>query len=510
MPAASEIRRILDTGKPIFEKRLFSRAAFRVLARVGLLRTPQAAPNLSNKDTFDLIFLAMLAARDPCSAWLARYAEAHAIGVDLIIRDANLTRARFASVCRSQTQMLDAQNVYENEFFRESTALFAFLTYSSDLARDISRHGDDGRLEVQHLLATYIYQTEKYQSLWAPPTEYALSFPPPDRETPEFVDFAQRLNSWGVDREDLSAAFVTYIQNAGAAEAPGWKDLHSSTFGREPRLPHPSGVFHDPSNRFETMFNVYSVQEDLGHGGAGVVYKVMDEDGGLFALKRLNSGLSNSQKLARFKQEVAYCLRERDERIIRILDYGFRMVDGVKEPFYVMPLLDGPLRKRMKKGLSHHEAWKLFLNMLDAVECAHADNVWHRDLKPENLLYNAKAKLLVLADFGIAHFEEDILRLAVETDNQEVLANFKYAAPEQRGRGRAVDQRADIYALGLMLNELFTDEVPQGTAYKQIGDAAPELGRLDRLVDLMIRQNPEERLATVAAVRVQINAQYPP
>jgi serine/threonine protein kinase len=161
----------------------------------------------------------------------------------------------------------------------------------------------------------------------------------------------------------------------GPLKPQGWKDLHSSTFGREPRLPHPSGVFHNPSNRFETMFNVYSIQADLGHGGAGVVYKVMDEDGGLFALKRLNSGLSNSQKLARFKQEVAYCLRARDERIIRILDYGFRMADGVKEPFYVMPLLDGPLRKRMKNGLSHHEAWRLFLNMLDAVECAHSDSV---------------------------------------------------------------------------------------------------------------------------------------
>jgi serine/threonine protein kinase len=59
----------------------------------------------------------------------------------------------------------------------------------------------------------------------------------------------------------------------------------------------------------------------------------------------------------------------------------------------------------------------------------------------------------VLADFGIAHFSEDVLLSAIETGNQERLANFAYAAPEQRVRGSNVGAPADIWALGLMLNE---------------------------------------------------------
>jgi eukaryotic-like serine/threonine-protein kinase len=74
--------------------------------------------------------------------------------------------------------------------------------------------------------------------------------------------------------------------------------------------------------------------------------------------------------------------------------------------------------------------------------------VFHRDLKPENILYDRNADRLVVADFGIAHFEEDQLLTAVETKDRERLANFKYAAPEQGIRGRPVDHRADIFAFG--------------------------------------------------------------
>jgi serine/threonine protein kinase len=106
----------------------------------------------------------------------------------------------------------------------------------------------------------------------------------------------------------------------------------------------------------------------------------------------------------------------------------------------------------------------LFSGILDGVEAAHLLRVTHRDLKPENILCDEKS-LPVVADFGIAHFEEDIIATAVKTPAGAKMANLSYSAPEQRMRGAAVDLRADIFALGLILNEMFTRSVPQGVGY---------------------------------------------
>ena len=137
---------------------------------------------------------------------------------------------------------------------------------------------------------------------------------------------------------------------------------------------------------------------------------------------------------------------------------------------------------------------------------AHLLESVHRDLKPENILYDDQGKTLVLADFGIARFKEDALKTAVETDAHERLANFAYAAPEQRLPGMTVDSRADIYALGLILNEMFTGQIPQGAGIRTIGAVAPEFGYLDRLVELMIQQQPENRAQSVRAVKEELIA----
>jgi serine/threonine protein kinase len=144
---------------------------------------------------------------------------------------------------------------------------------------------------------------------------------------------------------------------------------------------------------------------------------------------------------------------------------------------------------------------------LDGVEAAHLKLVWHRDLKPENVLYCKRKDCLVVADFGIAHFMDEDLYTAAETRPGERLANFQYAAPEQRTRGQKVDQRADIFALGLMLTELFTGAVPQGTNPKTIGQAWPDFEWLDTIVGEMTQQDHSKRPATIDDVKrlIEIN-----
>jgi serine/threonine protein kinase len=158
----------------------------------------------------------------------------------------------------------------------------------------------------------------------------------------------------------------------------------------------------------------------------------------------------------------------------------------------------------MRSGINGGDVLPLYNQVLDAVEAAHLLGTVHRDIKPENILYDDATQLLVLADFGIARFQEDALATTIHTSPSERLANFAYAAPEQRVPGADVDARADIYALGLLLNEMFTGQIPLGSGIRSIKDAAPQFAYLDGLVDLMIQQRPEGRPQSVRKVKEQL------
>ncbi len=254
---------------------------------------------------------------------------------------------------------------------------------------------------------------------------------------------------------------------------------------------------------FETATNSYRVLGVVGQGGSGIVYKTTDGSAE-FAAKCLHSHLASTEKLRRFGNELQFCSRNSHPNIIRVLDDGSLISSGKKMPFYVMPLYQHTLRGLMDAGIERNRILPLFSLILDGVEAAHLLRVWHRDLKPENVLCDANSGSAVIADFGIAHFEEDELYTAVETRNGDRLANFQYAAPEQRIRGGQVDFRADIFALGLILNEMFTGEVLQGSGHKTIASVAPSYAYLDDIVNAMVRQSPSERLDTIPAVKNEL------
>jgi serine/threonine protein kinase len=169
-----------------------------------------------------------------------------------------------------------------------------------------------------------------------------------------------------------------------------------------------------------------------------------------------------------------------------------------------MPRYDGSLRDRIREGFSPEQASRAIDQLLRALEASHLRGVFHRDLKPENLLWHALEKSLVVADFGIAHFARADLATAVETKDADRLANYRYAAPEQKDPVASVDHRCDVFAAGLIINELFTNQVPQGTGFRRIGDVAYEYAFLDPIVDAMIAQDPADRIQDIAEVRTRI------
>jgi serine/threonine protein kinase len=252
---------------------------------------------------------------------------------------------------------------------------------------------------------------------------------------------------------------------------------------------------------FKGAFDTYTVVRQVGSGGSGTVFEVADSDGKHLALKLLTQ--ASTSKLKRFRNEINFCLRPASKQIIQVLDFA-RTDDGAL--FYVMPLYSSTLKERIKEGITPKEVLGLYSRILDGVEAAHLLSVWHRDLKPANLLYAAGTDDVVVADFGIAHFQEEQLLTHIQTDSDERLANFQYSAPEQPTPGATVDQRADIYALGLILNEMFTRHVPQGTGYIQIQSVAPEFGFLDAVVDLMIRQQLGDRMQSIRKVKEELRA----
>jgi serine/threonine protein kinase len=261
---------------------------------------------------------------------------------------------------------------------------------------------------------------------------------------------------------------------------------------KEAAVPDPPPAKTKKSKReFRTALNIYDDEAQIGEGGSGTVSRVRDDDGNLYALKLLKKESLDGSRQKRFQSELRFCMKAPHANIIEVLDHGLFGDD--ERPFFVMPLYESTLRKAMRKGIDPAQIPQIVHQIVMAIEFAHARQIFHRDLKPENILCTADLRSVVLADFGIAHFSEEALLSAVKTDDQERLANFKYAAPEQRMLGSQVGAPADIWALGLILHELFTGQLALGRRPKLIADVAPESGRFDALVELMLSQTPEER-----------------
>lgn len=244
------------------------------------------------------------------------------------------------------------------------------------------------------------------------------------------------------------------------------------------------------------VFGTYALGRSIGDGGAGIVYESRTEDDEMCAVKILQTNQTSKEK--RFKNEIFFGVRNRHPNIISVWDFG-RTADG--KTFYVMPFYSSNLRKQISEGINKEKVLDFFEQILEGVDAAHQNGVCHRDLKPENILFDVTTETLVIADFGIARFKEQDLQTAIETRDHEKLANFQYAAPEQRVKGRVVDQRADIYALGLILNEMFTCDVPQGTGFKRIGTVASKYSYLDPVINSMVQQAPENRPESINELR---------
>lgn len=250
---------------------------------------------------------------------------------------------------------------------------------------------------------------------------------------------------------------------------------------------------------YGATLDCYEIITKIGDGGNSEVYSVKDDGNNTYALKLLVSG--SREKSNRFFNELNFCRSTSHDNIIKVIDNG--ITDDKKQMFYVMPLYPKTLREFIKENHSSKENIDIFFEIANGVIFFHSKGIIHRDLKPENILISNNSNA-VITDFGMAHFSEEYLYESVKTESK--MCNNLYAAPEQRVKGEIVTNKADIFALGLILNEMFTKKVISGTKYKKISEVNKDLSFLDSIVDKMISQNPNERFISVDEVLLAINA----
>lgn len=193
----------------------------------------------------------------------------------------------------------------------------------------------------------------------------------------------------------------------------------------------------------------------IGSGGFGVVsHATRVEDKAPFAAKHLAQDLlTDEEAIKRFRREVRL-QRELDHRnILPIVGANLSAVP----PWFVMPIAERTLLDEGQAGLGDDDVVRLFRGILAGVFHAHANDVIHRDLKPENVLISHGGEPQ-LSDFGLG---KNLLSDSTAITQTTVgMGSFPYVAPEQMRDARAADERADIFALGKILQFLVTGSLP--------------------------------------------------
>ena len=256
----------------------------------------------------------------------------------------------------------------------------------------------------------------------------------------------------------------------------------------------------------------YEVLSVLGEGGMGVVYETRHRAlGKRFALKALRKELASDADIAaRFIQEARTAASVSHPGLVEITDFG-RLSTG--QPFFVMELLQGQsLATLIRRGgpIPAARAVDIVRQIAEALGAAHERSIVHRDLKPDNIHVSpaaAERDRVTIVDFGLAK----VIGASRLTRAGMVFGTPHYMSPEQ-AMGEATDHRADVYALGIVMYEMFTGRVPfeadsyMGVLTKHMYMAPtppsqlPGMEQLGALEDITLRcleKKPEHRYATL-------------
>lgn len=251
----------------------------------------------------------------------------------------------------------------------------------------------------------------------------------------------------------------------------------------------------------------YELIEKIGEGGMAVVYKGKDRLLNRYvAIKILRPEFTKDEQfIESFKRESQASARLSHANIVGVYDVG-------KEGnihFIVMELIDGKVLSEVikEKGrIEYKEAISIIRQVASALSLAHKNQIIHRDIKPHNILITSTG-VAKLADFGIA---KAVSAATIVGGNNKIMGSVHYFSPEQ-ARGAYVDERSDIYSLGIVLYEMLTGKVPfdgdnpVSIALMHINDPMPSLTKevpgippqLEKIVNKATEKYQSNRYKTV-------------
>jgi serine/threonine protein kinase len=207
---------------------------------------------------------------------------------------------------------------------------------------------------------------------------------------------------------------------------------------------------------------VYQVITMLGAGGMGTVYEVEDTSvGKRYVLKTLHAALRDRKELAmRITKEARTLAKLSHANIVEVVTAGATS-DDLRLPYFVMQKLNGHTLRSIlaaKGRLPLETAYGIAIDLLDALEHAHAHGVIHRDVKPENIFIHRNINgtyVTKLLDFGVMR----LLSSEIGQTGHRFVGTLRYAPPEQL-RGEKITPRTDLYSAALVLYEMIAGKGP--------------------------------------------------
>jgi hypothetical protein len=260
----------------------------------------------------------------------------------------------------------------------------------------------------------------------------------------------------------------------------------------------------------------YEIRAELGRGGMATVYRAYDPNFERdVAIKILpDVFLHDPQFRVRFEREAKTIALLEHPAIVPVYDFG----ESENQPYIVMRYMSGgTLGDRLKQGsLSLDETARLINRLAPALDAAHARGIIHRDIKPGNILFDQYGNAF-LSDFGIAHLGAEGVTTMT---GSSALGTPGYMSPEQIQGDRKVDGRSDIYALGVLVFQMLTGQMPYtgDTAAKvmmmhvlqpvpQILETRPDLPiGCDTIITRAMAKNPDDRFSTAGEMAEALDA----
>ncbi|MCX7554284.1 protein kinase [Marinicella sp. S1101] len=312
----------------------------------------------------------------------------------------------------------------------------------------------------------------------------------------------------GADMSDLSESINQLVQNLRGRDALASHlvELSKKSHHEVERMQNPAKVLIEPGKVINQRFEVI---KNIGVGGMGAVFQAYDQElEEVVALKVLKTQQASESDIVQFKDEIKVARRISHPNVVRIHDFG-----QLKQNVYIsMEFVQGytleqilRFAKKLRPAAAKHAA----IHICSGLIAAHEAGVVHKDLKPANIIVELDSSIKLM-DFGIASIDSII---SEKQSNAMVGGTAAYIAPEQ-ALGKGADERTDIYALGVLLMELFIGQRPfygsddEDLMMKHVSETPLPISTqwadapksLEQLILKCLAKQPKDRPQTVQAV----------